>query len=252
MRKSTTRPDNPPDPKIISINGSASDETADTGSRSAPAPPSPVSAEPASSASESNPASRPPQPDSTFDLASTLELDDYRVSQSFAEHLQVVKKPISIPVGRPNDQEWICFHPSNSWQIIVNLLEDKLNRRTYLVGRSLFPELLGDIRPKLLVAYATLRGTWGLWPIRIRGERGELDSYSESLHAIVLQHAGQWIRVITNLPDGVYVPLVSEKIEAPEARWPEGGFSHLFQLAFQNSVITSLDHPFLRHLRGEI
>jgi hypothetical protein len=195
----------------------------------------------------------PPQPASLSEFETELELEAFRVDQDFAQHIQTVKKPISIPVGRPHNQEWICFHPNKSWRIVVNLLEDRINRRFYLVARHLFPEVMSDLRPKLLVAYAVRRdSSWGLWPIRVKGERGDLDSYSESLHGILGQYSGQWIRVLTDQPGGVYVPVVTENVEAPVPRWPDGGFQYLFQLAFKNRVINGLDHPILRGLRGEI
>jgi hypothetical protein len=190
-----------------------------------------------------------PEPESSSE--SELDLESYRVDQDFTAHIQTVKKVLSIPVQRPDKQDWICIHPDKHWRIAVNLLDDKINRRVYLVSRNLVPEVTSDLQPKLLVAYATRRGSYGLWPIRLAGERGDLDSYNESAHAIVMQYAGQWIRVLTNQVDKMYEVLETAKIELPAPKWPES-FQFIFKLAFRNRVVNSLDHPVLRSLRGEV
>src|SRR5262245_34543328 len=41
-----------------------------------------------------------------------LNLEDFRVDQNFDQHVATVRKKLSIPVGRPSDQEWIFLHPS--------------------------------------------------------------------------------------------------------------------------------------------
>jgi hypothetical protein len=34
-------------------------------------------------------------------------------------------------------------------------------------------------------------------------------------------------------------------------KWPDGGIQKLFALAFRNRVISTVDHPMLKALRGE-
>jgi hypothetical protein len=116
----------------------------------------------------------------------------------------------------------------------------------------LVPEVTGDLIPKLLVAYCTRQGTPGLWPIRLPDETGRIDSYNESALAIVAEQSGRWIRVISNQQSRSYEVLESPRTELPAPKWPDGGFNELFSIAFKERVIRSLDHPFLKHLRGEM
>jgi hypothetical protein len=208
------------------------------------------------SAPNAEPAFDPPAPlpESVPTPASPIEeldLDSYRVNQDFSEYLQAGKRPVVIPVGRPPRQEWVLFNPSGKWRQAFNLLEDEMNRHTYVVAKHLVPDVLDDLKPKLLVAYTTWSHTWGLWPLRLPGEDGDLDSFNTSAHAITIEYAGRWVRVLTNKPGKVYTVIVpKEGVVVPVPTWPEGGFNYLFQLAFRGRVINDLDHPVIQRLQG--
>jgi hypothetical protein len=119
------------------------------------------------------------------------------------------------------------------------------------VNPEIMPEVTADVVPKLLVAYATRAGTTSLWPIRIPNEAGRLDTYNESALSIVEQYQGQWIRVLPNEIDRCYDVLEMPSTELPAPKWLEGGFKQLFSMAFKNRVITNINHPVLKALRGE-
>jgi hypothetical protein len=179
-----------------------------------------------------------------------LDAEKYRIDQDFAVHVQTRKKAVSVPVQKPDRQHWISIHPSRLWRMPVGVLEDKANRRTYVVEPRIVPEVTEDLVPKLLVAYVTRQGTACLWPIRMPDEDGRIDTYNESALAIIEQYAGQWIRVLSNQSDRCYDVLETAKLDLPEPKWPEGGFAWMFDTAFKNRVIRDLNHPLLETLRG--
>jgi hypothetical protein len=179
-----------------------------------------------------------------------LDLKKFCIDQDFAAHVQARKKAVSVPVQRPDRQHWIFIHPDRAWRMTVGVLDDKANRRTYVVEPMIVPEVADDLIPKLLVAYATRQGTACLWPIRMPDEEGRIDTYNESALVIVEQYAGQWIRVMSNQSDRCYDVLETPKLDLPTPKWPEGGFPWMFDTAFKNRVIRDLNHPLLQTLRG--
>jgi hypothetical protein len=101
------------------------------------------------------------------------------------------------------------------------------------------------------VAYVTLQGAAGLWPIRMPDETGRIDSYNESALRIIDQFAGQWIRILSNQSERRYDVLETPSTQLPEPKWPKDGFQWMFSTAFRSRVIDSINHPVLRALRGE-
>jgi hypothetical protein len=81
-------------------------------------------------------------------------------------------------------------------------------------------------------------------------EAGRLDTYNKSALSIIEQYPGQWIRVLPNQIDRCY-DFLEPMIELPAPKWPEGGFKQLFSVAFKHRVITDINHPVLKTLRGE-
>lgn len=180
-----------------------------------------------------------------------LDLSQFRINQDFAAHIQARKVAISVNVRRPDRQQWVCPLPGREWRAPVAILEDKANQRTYIVVPEIVPEVTADLVPKLLVAYVTTQGAASLWPIRMPDESGRLDTYNESALQIIEQYGGRWIRVLPNQVERRYDVLEMAATELPAPKWPEGGFTKLFSLAFRGRVIDNLNHPVLKTLRGE-
>jgi hypothetical protein len=179
--------------------------------------------------------------------------DRFRISQDYADHVQTRKKAVLVPLQKPNPQEWVFIHPAAEWRDSVGVLEDKANREIYVVEPELLPEITETLIPKLLVTYVTRAGSHALWPIRLPNEFGRIDSCNRSALEIVHRYAGQWIRVTYNESNRCYdVTEMSEKVEMPVPKWPDGGFAYLFEIAFKGNIIASLQHPLLKTLRGEL
>jgi hypothetical protein len=96
----------------------------------------------------------------------------------------------------------------------------------------------------------TRGGDPGLWDIRMPGEDGKIDTYNESALVIVSEHAGKWIRILTNDSQKCYSILDCD-VNPPAPKFPES-FEWMFDTAYRGRVIASLDHPKLQALRGGI
>lgn len=174
-----------------------------------------------------------------------------RLSQNFAETVGVKKALLTVPVRKPGRQDFIRVHPDPTYHLETAVLELKEERETYLVDPDIRYELPGEIVPKALFPTINRQGVLTLWPIRLPGEDGRHDEWNRSAMEAAHMAQKQWIRVAANMGLGAYE--VYEAVSSlPEPEWPDVDFQEILRLAFKDHYITSLDHPVVLRLRGEM
>lgn len=171
--------------------------------------------------------------------------------QDFAASVGVRKVLTTVPVRKPNRQEFVRVHPDESYRLSTAVIELKDERETYLVAPDLFPELPQEIVPKLLATAITRQGVLFLWPARLPNADGRPDPWNTSAIAAMDHAIKRWVRVTANMSLGAY-ELAEATAKLPEPEWPDEPFAKLLEIAFRDRVIESLDHPVLQRLRGEI
>jgi hypothetical protein len=180
-----------------------------------------------------------------------FNFDELRLSQNFSELVGVKKALLTVPVRKPNRQEFIRVCPGDAWRYQTLVLELKEERETYLVKRALWSELPGDIVPKILYTVINRQNVLSLWPVRLPNEEGRLDQWSQSAHRAAKLAKTQWIKVVANMSLGAY-----EAFEAlgeySEPIWPDISFEKILRMAFKDKIIENIDHPVLQKLRGLI
>ena len=173
-----------------------------------------------------------------------------RLSQDFAATIGVRKVHTTIPVRKPNRQDFVRVHPSDEYRLETMVLELKDENETYLVTPSLWPELSDELIPKVLFTTINRQGVLSLWPVRMPGEDGKLDEWNASALIAAEMAQSSWVRMVSNRSLGAY-----EAYEAtgnlPEPDWPELRLSEILQIAFKGQYITDIEHPVIRRLRGE-
>ncbi len=185
-----------------------------------------------------------PAPD-PFDPASL------RLGQDFTSAIGVKKVLTTVPCRKPNRQEFVRVRPGQEWRLETGMFEDKVNRDFYLVQRHLWAELLGEVSPVALFLAINRQGDVFLWPTKFPGADGRSNSWNESALAAARLAETRWVRVAANMPGGVYdVFEAAGNLSEPE--WPELSFAEILKLAFRDRFITSVDHPVIRALRGQI
>lgn len=175
-----------------------------------------------------------------------------RLSQDFAATLGVRKVLSTVPVRKPAKEWFIQVHPSDAYRINTAVLELKEDRETYLVERTLWPDLSTEstFSPRALLTATSRQGVLFLWPIRLPGADGKLDEWNRSALEAATMAIGRWVRVAANMNLGAY-EVFQATGDIPNPQWPDAPFSELLRIAFKDRFITSLDHPVLRRLRGE-
>lgn len=185
------------------------------------------------------------QPTSPFDPASL------RLSQNFAESTGVKKLVATIPVRKPNKQDFIRVHSDAAFRVETMVLEFKEDRETYLVAPHLWAELVGELTPKVLFTAINRQKVLFVWAIRLPNADGKHDDWNASALEAAKAAQKNWVRVSANMNLGAY-DIFEASAELPEPEWGDMNFQQILEVAFKGRFIDSLDHPALRRLRGEV
>jgi hypothetical protein len=183
-----------------------------------------------------------------------FDLNRLRLSQDFSQTVGVKKALLTVPVRKPGRQDFVRVRPDDadqSWHLETAVLELKDERETYLVERELWPELPGEITPKVLFTTINRQGVLTLWPIRLPGSDGRHDEWNRSALEAVEIARRNWIRVVANISLGAY-EVYQATGDLPEPEWPAVAFEEIVKIAFKDRFIRGLDHPVVRRLRGEV
>jgi hypothetical protein len=188
-----------------------------------------------------------PAPD-PFDPASL------RLSQDFASSIGVKRVLTRIRCGKPEKHEFVRVRPGEEWRLETYLLElkgsqDKPGQETYLVQPSFVPDLLGEVRPAVLFCAINRQKVPFLWRCWLPSTDGRANLWTDTLLDAARLAERKWIRVVAGA--GQYdIAEAAGQLSEPE--WPDLSFREWIELAFKDRNITSLDHPVIRSLRGEI
>jgi len=183
--------------------------------------------------------------------ADSINIARLRLSQDFEAVATTKKRIMTVPVRKPNRQEFVRTRAGEDWRFPAALFETKDDREVFLVEPSLWPTLAREFQPKVLYLATNRQGIHFLWPVRLPGNYGRLDSWSRSAHDAAELAMRRWVRIAANMDLGAYD--VFEAIgDLPDPEWPENTFEELLNIAFKDKVIASLDHAVLRKLRGEL
>ncbi|MET4514307.1 hypothetical protein [Bradyrhizobium sp. I1.7.5] len=180
------------------------------------------------------------------------DLEQLRVDPSTMEGTHVKKLLTTVPVRKPNKQEFVRVHPGVQYRETQAFIELKDDRETFAVDLRAVPELREECFFATLYTTITRGGVLFLWPVKVPSADGKILEWHSSA-AMAAQHAMKaWVRVRANVALGAYEISESTSPNLPEPGFPEETpFRDLYRIAFNNTkIIRSLDHPVVRRLRG--
>lgn len=180
-----------------------------------------------------------------------LDLEKLKISQDFSVDLGVHRELTRVSIKKPDKQWFIRVHPDPSFRLSVAVIELKEDRETYIVTPELHNELITEIVPKVLLYAITMQGQAFIWPIRMPGPDGKIDTWNSSALEVSLIAQEKWCRIVSNMHLGAYEAMVASR-NTTEPKWPEKSFQQIMDLAFKDRIIDSMDHLVLRRLRGEV
>ena len=177
-----------------------------------------------------------------FDLASL------RLNPSFLETAGVKKLLTTVPARRPNPQDFVRVHPAPEFRADFALIDLKDEREDYLVRPEVLSELAGEVVFKTIFTAINRQGVVFLWPVRLPALDGKSE-WSRSQREGAELAMTKWVRLKANMSLGAYEITVAES-EMADPVWPELPYQQLLQIAYRDRMITTVDHPVVRRLRG--
>ena len=171
-----------------------------------------------------------------------------RVSPNF-ETVAVKRVIVAVPVRKPKRQEFVRVHPDERYRLETAVIELAEERETYLVVPALLEALADEVKLVRLHLAVTRGGGPFFWPVPLPGPDGRRNPWHEAAERAAVEATRQWVRLKANMAAGAYdVDVAAAAIGEPE--WPELPMKELLKLAFGERMITSIDHPVVKRLRG--
>ena len=174
-----------------------------------------------------------------------------RINLDFAEGIGVKKAIITIPVRKPNGQDFIRVHPQPAFRLPVAVIELRDDRETYLVLPDIARDIPGEYITVTMYACINRQGVVFLWPVRLPGADGRQLDWHRSAAEAAEMAMQRWVRVKANMSLGAY-EVYEAAATIPDPVWPTDlTFMQMLMIAFKGRLVDNLGHPVLKRLRGE-
>jgi hypothetical protein len=172
-----------------------------------------------------------------------------RLDQSFAETAGVKKLLTTVPVRRPNPQDFVRVHPAAEYCLLSAVIEFREERECYLLTPAIARELPGEFAVVKLHTTVSRQNVVHLWPVKMPAGDGRINEWHRSAAEAAELARKRWVRVKANVALGAY-----EMFEAastiPDPVWPTQSFQELLEIGFRDRLVDSVMHPVIKRLRG--
>ena len=178
-----------------------------------------------------------------------FDLNNLRLDQNFAETSGVRKLLTTVPVRKPNPQDFVRVHPDPEYRSTLAVIELRDDREMYLVPPPIARELPGEFYSVVMHTAVNRQGVVFLWPVRLPGVDGKVLEWHRSAAEAAELAMTQWVRMKANMSLGAYEVHVAESTMSDPA-WPDVSFKELLRVAFRTRYVDRLDHAVIKRLRG--
>jgi hypothetical protein len=175
-----------------------------------------------------------------------------RLDQSFADTVGVKKHLMTVPVRKPNRQDFVRVHPDAEYRLTpAAIIEVKEDREVYLVTPNMAQELPGEFAAATLVTSINRQGVLHLWPLKLPGPDGKHNEWHRSAAEAAELAMKRWLRLTANMSLGAY-EVFEATGDLPEPEWPNIPFTEILKIAFRDRIVDCADHPLVQRLRGQV
>jgi hypothetical protein len=180
------------------------------------------------------------------------DLSKLRLDQSYADIVGVKKLLMTVPVRKPNRQEWVRVHPEFRLPG-APIIELKDDRESFLVTPAVATQLSpGDFSVKDLFLSLSRQNVLFVWPVTVptTDGRGRGNAWHTSAREAAVLAETKWVRLSANLPLGAYdVTEPPPLVKLPDPEWPlDKTFNDILRIAFKDRLIETADHPVIQRL----
>jgi hypothetical protein len=178
-------------------------------------------------------------------------LDQLRLPDNYTNTIGGVKLPTKPSFGKLNKHRFSRVHPDPSYQVPVLIVEDKDSSETYIATHAVAGYLGKAAIPKLLRLAVDNAGAPKIiaQPIPDLNNRTNLWNVT-CIQAIQIAEV-EWVRIESDMNAQQYT-IIKAANNLGEPQWPDQTMSELIQAVFLNNVISSPDHPYVKHLEGRV
>jgi hypothetical protein len=178
-----------------------------------------------------------------------FDLTNLRLDQSFVESAGVKKLLTTVPVRKPNPQDFVRVHADPEYRAALATIELKDDREFYLVPPAVARELPGEFVMATVYTAINRQGIVHLWPVRLPASEGRILEWHRSAAEAAELAMRRWVRIKANMSLGAY-----EIFEAvgtiPDPEWPDLPFQELLRIGFRDRLVNHTDHAVVKRLRG--
>jgi hypothetical protein len=192
----------------------------------------------------SEPSTPSPDPLAAFDPAKL------RIDQSFLNRGAAKKLLTTVPIRRPNKQEFFRVHPGAAYRLTSAFIELKDDREVYLISPE-FAHELGENEFFVATLYLCInrQKVLSFWPVKLPGPDGRQMSWHTSAQEAAEKAMEGWIRMAANMNMGAYEMFEAEG-SIPDPEWPNLALDELLSIGFKNRIVSDHNHPVIQKLRG--
>jgi hypothetical protein len=178
-----------------------------------------------------------------------------RLPPSFEQTAGVKKMITTVPVRKPNRQEWIRVHPDADYRGDFAAIYLKQDSEFYLVVPAIIESLRSELTLVTIYTAINKAGVVFLWPAtRPSSEgRGSGDTWHRSAHEAAATAMKRLTRVTSNRNLGAYEIAFSDNpIPDNDPAWPDLSFNELLRIGFEKvgRYVMDYEHPVIKMLRG--
>jgi hypothetical protein len=154
----------------------------------------------------------------------------------------------TYPLQKPPKSKFVRVHPSPEYRMngVLTLTDTDTGEIKYVSPDLELPDFI-ETQTRVTDLYAAQMsdGSFFIWPLH----RSET-SWFKAAKAAIRMAKDKWVAVVARRAANTY-DLIAPEDEIPEPNWSElPPFAEMVEAAFEDHMITDLDHPFLRKLRG--
>ena len=124
-----------------------------------------------------------------------FDLDKLRVNPDFLETTNVKKLLTTVPIRKPNQQDFIRVHPSPAYRGLFAFIELKDDREIYIASLSEVPDLQTECFIANLFLSINRTGVLFLWPVRVPTAERRSSDWHVSAATAAQQAMSHWIRI---------------------------------------------------------
>jgi len=141
-----------------------------------------------------------PQPEAI----DAFDLSKLRLSQEFLETAGAKKILTTVPVRRPNKQDFVRVHPDAKFRAPFAVIELKDDRERYLITPDIAAAFPAEFVTEMLYTAINRQRVVFLWPVRLPASDGRVNPWHSSAQQAAELAMECWIRVISNTSLGAY------------------------------------------------